>query len=60
MLVHTYNSEYETNVRTDVMMFANAAVAFTCIAFCWVMAVVGFKGWLKSRTQGAMQFHSSA
>ncbi|KAH9927164.1 uncharacterized protein BXZ73DRAFT_102753 [Epithele typhae] len=46
--------------RDDVMMFLNVGVAITCLAFCWTLFVVGFKGWLKSRTHGAMQFHSSA
>ena len=46
---------------SDVMMFANAAVAFTCIAFCWVMAVVGVKAWLTTRSlQGKVSFHDSA
>ncbi|KAI0320641.1 hypothetical protein OF83DRAFT_1104048 [Amylostereum chailletii] len=44
----------------DVMMFANVAVAITCFAFCWTLAVVGFKGWLKSRTHRAISFHASA
>ncbi|RPD66764.1 hypothetical protein L226DRAFT_565553 [Lentinus tigrinus ALCF2SS1-7] len=44
----------------DVMMFLNVGVAITCLAFCWTLFVVSFKGWLKSHTQGAMQFHSSA
>ncbi|KZV69836.1 hypothetical protein PENSPDRAFT_651980 [Peniophora sp. CONT] len=45
----------------DVMMFANAAVAFTCLAFCWVMAVVGVKAWLTTRSvQGKVSFHDSA
>ncbi|KAI0722254.1 hypothetical protein C8T65DRAFT_628753 [Cerioporus squamosus] len=44
----------------DVMMFLNVGVAITCLAFCWTLCIVGFKGWLKSRTQGAMKFHSSA
>jgi hypothetical protein len=34
---------------SDQMMFLNLAVAITCLALCWVVAVVGFKGWLKSR-----------
>ena len=46
--------------RDDVMMFLNVGVAITCLAFGWTLLVVGFKGWLKSRTQGAMKFHSSA
>ncbi|KAH9998402.1 hypothetical protein BJV77DRAFT_1058788 [Russula vinacea] len=41
----------------DVMMFLNVAVAITCFAFCWTMLVVGFKGWLKSRTHAAVSFH---
>ena len=45
---------------TDVMMFLNVAVAITCFAFCWTMLVVGFKGWLKSRTHTAVSFHPSA
>ncbi|KAH9965713.1 hypothetical protein BC827DRAFT_1125327 [Russula dissimulans] len=44
----------------DVMMFLNLAVAITCFAFCWTMLVVGFKGWLKSRTHSAVSFHPSA
>jgi hypothetical protein len=45
---------------TDVMMFLNVAVAITCFAFCWTTLVVGFKGWLESRTHAAVSFHSSA
>ena len=33
----------------DVMMFLNVAVAVTCLALCWVGAVVTFKAWLKVR-----------
>ncbi|KAI0033786.1 hypothetical protein K488DRAFT_77680 [Vararia minispora EC-137] len=44
----------------DMMLFANAAVAFTCFAFCWTMAIVGFKAWLKSRTHKTVTFHASA
>ncbi|KAI0303853.1 hypothetical protein BC826DRAFT_1089177 [Russula brevipes] len=44
----------------DVMMFLNVAVAVTCFAFCWTMMIVGFKGWLKSRTHTAVSFHPSA
>ncbi|KAI0254928.1 hypothetical protein BJV78DRAFT_886943 [Lactifluus subvellereus] len=44
----------------DVMMFLNVAVAVTCFAFCWTMLVVGFKGWLKSRTHSTISFHPSA
>jgi len=35
--------------RDDVMMILNLSVAITCIAFCWTLCIVGFKGWLKSR-----------
>lgn len=34
---------------SDQMMFVNVAVAITCIALCWTVCVVGFKGWLVSR-----------
>ena len=44
----------------DVMMFLNVGVAITCLAFCWTLLVVALKGWLKSRTQGTLKFHSSA
>jgi len=44
----------------DVMMFLNVAVAITCFAFCWTVLVVGFKGWLKSKTHSAVSFHQSA
>ncbi|KAL5530449.1 hypothetical protein ACEPAF_6707 [Sanghuangporus sanghuang] len=33
----------------DKMMFLNFAVAVTCFVFCWVLAVVTFKAWLKVR-----------
>jgi len=39
--------------RDDVMMFLNVAVAMTCFAFCWVISVVGFKGWLRMRAKFA-------
>jgi hypothetical protein len=48
------------NACVDVMLFMNAAVAFTCFAFCWVTAVVGFKAYLLSRTHKAVAFHASA
>ena len=44
----------------DVMMFLNVAVAATCFAFCWTMLVVGFKGWLKSKTHSSISFRPSA
>lgn len=44
----------------DMMMFLNVAVAITCLAFCWTLCVVAFKGWLKSHTQKTVKFHSSA
>jgi len=39
--------------RDDVMMFLNVAVATTCLAFCWVLCIVGFKGWLKTRANSS-------
>ncbi|KAI0693814.1 hypothetical protein BC835DRAFT_1275468 [Cytidiella melzeri] len=44
----------------DMMMFLNVAVAVTCLAFCWTLGVVAFKGWLKSHATRTVQFHSSA
>ncbi|KAF8915894.1 hypothetical protein CPB85DRAFT_1217140 [Mucidula mucida] len=46
--------------RDDVMMFLNVAVALTCLAFTWTVCVVGYKGYLKSRTRSVPAFHSSA
>ena len=46
--------------RDDIMMVACLAVAVTCFALTWVMAVVSFNGWLKSRTIPYVKFHSSA
>ncbi|KAI0663195.1 hypothetical protein C8Q70DRAFT_931144 [Cubamyces menziesii] len=43
----------------DVMMFLNVGVAITCLAFCWTLFIVSFKGWLKSRHQVHMKFHGS-
>ncbi|KAF8914068.1 cytoplasmic protein [Gymnopilus junonius] len=45
--------------RDDVMMFLNVAVAITCLGCCWTLAVVGFKGWLKSRTHSVTYRHAS-
>ncbi|OBZ76401.1 putative membrane protein C3B8.06 [Grifola frondosa] len=44
----------------DVMMFVCVGVAMTCFAFCWALGLVAFKGWLKSHTHAAVNFHSSA
>ncbi|KAF9483959.1 hypothetical protein BDN70DRAFT_873090 [Pholiota conissans] len=46
--------------RDDVMMFLNVAVALTCLAFCWTLAVVGFKGWIKSRTHSSVTYRNPA
>ncbi|KAJ7368171.1 cytoplasmic protein [Mycena albidolilacea] len=46
--------------RDDIMMFAVTAVAFTCLAFSWTIGVVGFQGWLKTRTKLAFSYHNSA
>ena len=45
---------HETNTLTipltdDIMFIFNFAVAVTCFAFCWLMAIVAFKGWLNYR-----------
>ena len=44
----------------DMMMFLNVAVAVTCLAFCWALGVVAFKGWLKSHSTRSVKFHASA
>lgn len=36
----------------DMMMALNVAVALTCLACCWCLGVVAFRGWLKSRMIG--------
>ncbi|KAK7470805.1 hypothetical protein VKT23_002223 [Stygiomarasmius scandens] len=46
--------------RDDVMMFLNVAVAITCFALCWTVCVVGFKGYLRSRLNPRVSYHSSA
>ncbi|KAF9057716.1 hypothetical protein BJ165DRAFT_1335162 [Panaeolus papilionaceus] len=46
--------------RDDVMMFLNVGVAITCFAFCWTLFVVGFKGWIKSRTHVAVTYRNAA
>ncbi|KAJ7047508.1 hypothetical protein C8F04DRAFT_1059115 [Mycena alexandri] len=46
--------------RDDIMLFAVAAVAITCVAFCWTISVVAFQGWLKTRTKPAVSYHSAA
>ncbi|KAF4619388.1 hypothetical protein D9613_005520 [Agrocybe pediades] len=46
--------------RDDVMMFLNVSVALTCLAFCWTLFVVGFKGWLKSRIQSSVTYRASS
>lgn len=54
-----FSTATNVTLSTDVMMVLNVAVAITCFAFCWTMLVVGFKGWLKSRTHAAVSFHPS-
>jgi len=46
--------------RDDIMLFAVAAVAITCVAFCWTISVVAFQGWLKTRTKPAVSYRSAA
>ncbi|KZS97536.1 hypothetical protein SISNIDRAFT_405165 [Sistotremastrum niveocremeum HHB9708] len=38
----------------DVMMFLNVAVAITCLAFCWVLSISAFKGWVMFRSRQPM------
>jgi hypothetical protein len=35
----------------DMMMFLNLAVAITLLAFCWLVLVLSFKGWLVARAR---------
>ncbi|KAF8153570.1 hypothetical protein K438DRAFT_371426 [Mycena galopus ATCC 62051] len=44
--------------RDDIMLFAVIAVAMTCLAFSWIICVVGFHGWLKTRTMRAVLYRS--
>ncbi|KAJ7276261.1 hypothetical protein B0H12DRAFT_11121 [Mycena haematopus] len=46
--------------RDDIMMFAVTAVAITCLAFCWTICVVGFHGWMKTRTKRVVSYPNSA
>lgn len=54
-----YAHIYDLLLLSDVMMFLNLSVALTCLAFCWALLVVAFKGWLKSRTHSGVAFHPS-
>ncbi|KAJ6483096.1 hypothetical protein C8R45DRAFT_1215035 [Mycena sanguinolenta] len=40
-------------MRRDIMMFAIIAVAITCLAFSWIICVLGFHGWLQARKNRA-------
>ncbi|KAF5369910.1 hypothetical protein D9758_001192 [Tetrapyrgos nigripes] len=46
--------------RDDVMMFTCVGVAITCFCLCWSVCVVGFKGYLRSRLNPRVSYHSSA
>ncbi|KAJ7851271.1 hypothetical protein B0H14DRAFT_3866382 [Mycena olivaceomarginata] len=46
--------------RDGIMMFAITAVAITFLAFNWTIGVVGFHGWLKTRTTRSALYPSSA
>ncbi|KAJ7095247.1 cytoplasmic protein [Mycena belliarum] len=46
--------------RDDIMLFAIVAVAITCLAFTWTIGVVGFHGWLKTRTKPDISYHHNA
>ncbi|KAF5365483.1 hypothetical protein D9758_010867 [Tetrapyrgos nigripes] len=45
--------------RDDVMMFTCVGVAITCLCLCWTVCVVGFKGYLRSRLNPLVSYHSS-
>lgn len=47
------------HVSPDVMMFLNVAVAITCLAFCWTLGMVGFKGYLKSKSHSSVTYRST-
>nr|GAT54011.1 predicted protein [Mycena chlorophos] len=46
--------------RDDIMMFAVAAVAITCLSCTWVIGVTGFAGWLKTRMNRTVAYRSDA
>ncbi|KAE9410207.1 hypothetical protein BT96DRAFT_969869 [Gymnopus androsaceus JB14] len=46
--------------RDDVMMFLTVAVAISCVVFCWVIGIVAFKSYLKSRIDPRVSYHISA
>ena len=52
-------SVFFTDIVADVMMFLNVAVAVTCFAFCWAFCMIGFKGWLRSRTVAAVNYRNA-
>ncbi|KAF8486682.1 hypothetical protein JB92DRAFT_2759549 [Gautieria morchelliformis] len=35
----------------DMMFFFNLAVTMTCIAFCWLISIIAFKGWVIYRAR---------
>jgi hypothetical protein len=49
-----------TKVRPDTMMFVNVVVAITCLALCWTIFIVGFKGWMKVQAGLRIASHSNA
>ncbi|KAF8529221.1 hypothetical protein BU17DRAFT_37380 [Hysterangium stoloniferum] len=38
----------------DMMFFFNFAIAVTCLAFCWIMSIVAFKGWINHRRNASL------
>lgn len=60
MFFPTFRYTMILTTKIDVMMFLNVAVAITCLAFCWTLLVVGFKGWLKSRQYAGVTYRIAA
>ena len=53
MLSECQHKFHQVTALVDVMMFLNVAVAMTCLAFCWVLCIVGFKGWVRMRASSS-------
>ncbi|KZW04447.1 hypothetical protein EXIGLDRAFT_599150 [Exidia glandulosa HHB12029] len=41
----------------DVMMFLNLAVAVTCLAFAWLVGILAFNGYVKTKHAAALAVH---
>lgn len=47
------------SLSDDLMLIFNVVVTLTCVAFCWVLAVVGFKGFLHHRARMSPSRHTT-